>query len=554
MFATDSASDWDDSKSIYTSSTICNPFISLLYIQQSLQADLPSLQLLVRLADRAPQPFAETAVSSLPQLVNSALQASSSPAVVEVLIELVVEAARATTNGPSTTVDPQAPASALGADCLGLLLPRLAQQPSVMLHLITAAELVPNVLAGRANVLQATVQACLQAAAAAGHVQERLQAMQVIATLAAIGKVRRQVLSESSKTAILSSLPARCVEIMAEETDDSVEAWAADPVSLQDDGFGWEGDELALYAEDLLESLVRSFGAAALGVVLPAMQPMLQGSWQQQRAALAALQCCLTAAPVSFAPHVAAATAAALEFGLSEHVRVQFQAIVLLGVLCETGSQVVHAQAGRVLQTFAQAAQSPCTKTAAMACTALVSYCRPSGKTTIDGESLVVPFLSDLLAALVNGPLSSNRTDAGAIVAKVRAIGAVACLAEASGEAFVGYYNSVMPGLLACANAPASKNQHEMARLRGSAIEAATVIGQAIGEDNKELFGKDATAIMETAVSILSRSILDGDVVAGVPLDQLLSACARVSLSAAARDAQSPFTLSNTRCTRLLRS
>jgi hypothetical protein len=218
-------------------------------------------------------------------------------------------------------------------------------------------------------------------------------------------------------------------------------------------------------------------------------------------------------------------------FANSSNARVQFQAIFLLGVLCESGAhkdEIREQYGARLLQTLAQAAQSSCTKIAAMACFSMVSYCRgdPSDKTEMDGERFVVPYLSNVLQALVAGPLSLELSHAGAVVVKVRAVGAVACLAQASGPDFVAYYADIMPGLLACAQL-SSGGSYDVTRLKGAAIEAATIVGQAIGEDHRDVFVGDAEQIMRWAVPVLSHSSAAD--AAGMPLDQLLSACARIA-------------------------
>ena len=95
----------------------------------------------------------------------------------------------------------------------------------------------------------------------------------------------------------------------------------------------------------------------------------------------------------------------------SQNPRVQFQAMVLLGALCEAdeslGGEIRAANSGRLLQAMAGLVSSKCTKVAAIACLAFVSYCRGGQSSSKQGdESLVVPFLKDILLSLVTGPLS----------------------------------------------------------------------------------------------------------------------------------------------------
>jgi len=216
---------------------------------------------------------------------------------------------------------------------------------------------------------------------------------------------------------------------------------------------------------------------------------LANNEWKQQRAALSILEQCLFAAPVTFAQHVPVAVETALQLAsTSENVRVQFQAVVLLGALCEADEDLdgnIRAKYGpRILQVLARMVQCPCSKIAAVACLSLVSYCRGGG--AVDGETLVVPYLKELLMALVTGPLSWDVAQSGTVAVKIRAIGAVACLAQSAEEAFVPYYGDVMPGLLGCTQLPSQS--YEMSRLRGAAMEAATIVGQAVSESNRKHF------------------------------------------------------------------
>ena len=253
----------------------------------------------------------------------------------------------------------------------------------------------------------------------------------------------------------------------------------------------WEEDDAAIYAESLLCTFLQSLGGTqTLPVVLPMVETLLsnKNDWKQQRAALSILEQCLFAAPVTFAQYVPVAVETALKLATtSDNLRVQFQAVVLLGALCEADSALdgdIRGQYGaRILQVFAQMVQCKCSKIAAVACLSLVSYCRGGGD-VVNGATLVVPFLKEMLMALVTGPLSWDVSESGAVAVKIRAIGAVACLAQSSEDAFCPFYSNVMPGLLGCTQLPSPS--YEMSRLRGAAMEAATIVGQAVSESNRK--------------------------------------------------------------------
>lgn len=244
----------------------------------------------------------------------------------------------------------------------------------------------------------------------------------------------------------------------------------------------WEGDDTATYAEELLGSFLQSLGGKqALPVVLPMVETLLGNQeWKHQRAALSILEQCLYTAPVTFLSHLPITVETALHLTSSDNMRVTFQAVILLGALCGAdirGVDIRTQYGARILKELVNMVQHPCTKISAAACLTLVSYCR--GGDIKDRASLVIPYLKHLLMALVAGPLSQ---DNGAV--KIRAIGAVACLAEVAGEAFVPFYGDVMPGLLGCTQFPSPS--YEMSRLRGAAVEAATIVGQGVSESNRK--------------------------------------------------------------------
>lgn len=250
----------------------------------------------------------------------------------------------------------------------------------------------------------------------------------------------------------------------------------------------WEEDDTAIYAASLLSMFIQSLGGTqTLPVVLPTVETLLANNseWKQQRAALSMLEQCLFAAPVTFAQHVGIAVETALQLAsTSDNLRVQFQAVVLLGVLCEADDDLdgnIRAQYGaRILREFACMVHCRCSKIAAVACLSLVSYCRGGGSNSVDGATLVVPYLKELLVAFGDGSAF-----VGSVAAKIRAIGVVACLAQSAEEALVPYYGDVMPGLLGCTQL--QSQSYEMSHLRGAAMEAATIVGQAVSECNRTL-------------------------------------------------------------------
>ena len=378
-----------------------------------------------------------------------------------------------------------------------------------------------------------------------------------------------------------------CAELIINGVDDDVDSWRVDPPSLQSDAAtSWEEDDAAIYAESLLESFLRNLGGgtATLPVVLPLVEALMNSAagaangsgWRQYRAALSILERCLDAAPVTFAPHVPVAVEAALNLASNNPCeRVQLQALQLLGALCNadtveddpaysppanaTPIQVRAVYGGRILQAASALVASPCAKVSSHACLVLVSFCRGGNGKENCGVSIkkdfLVAYLQDVLMALASGPLSLDISDpvkvsAGAVTVLVRAISAVACLADTAGEDFAPFYGNIMPGLLGCtqfglqidtngvrAASAGSAIGHDFATLRGSAIESATIVGEAV--DNESIFVPDAEKIVGIILPSLKAAETGADAVSTIiPMDQLLAASARIACVMGERYAQ----------------
>ena len=554
--------------------------------------DIPSLRLLTAMAERAPTVFATTAVPSLPGLIQQVCSTcltnnttNNSTPILEALMQVLVQAATATqqqqttttailpfASQPVDTVDPQSPAAELGRTCLPVLMEHLSASLllssnhhtsvlEILQQWTNAATQCPSLLAGTKELLEAVVSACLVVANNTNNNNNNndeattaaLAALEVLSSLCAVGDVKRKILAVDPalcQTLVQGKYPqqnqlgviALTAQFMTSGVDDDVEDWASEPASLLEDD-QWEGDDNACYAESLFQSFLHSLAGPALAVALPLVESLLQNSnsndWKRQRAGLSMMEACLTSAPVSFTPHAPVAMEAALGLATAaQPLRVQWQALRLLGVLCETDvtleqTTVRQHYCLRILQCLSQAVQSPCSKVSSLACLAIVSFCRGGaaagkGISNDDSPHPVTQYLSDLLQSLVAGPLSLDVSNRGAVVVKIRAIGAVACLAEASGEAFAPFYASIMPGLLTCSQMQ-HRGSHEMTQLIGAAIESATIVGQATEADEttRAHYVTDAQQIMNLIVPMLQQAEAG---TSDMPVDQILSACARIAV------------------------
>jgi len=504
----------------------------------------------------------------------------------------------------SIPVDPKSFASKLGKACLPSLLAALARsggtdpdaRGNAARKLSHASTRCPSLVAGDIGVLGCLIKTCLALARIGSGSEDEdeanasLAALEVLASAVEVDDVRKRValtsamVSSGMEDLLRLSLIGEdgqsgairiCSEYIVSGTDDDLDAWTSDPASLQDSSSAssWDGDDVSSFAESLLESFLRHLGGGAqtLPVVLPLVEQLMQSSpdqWRNYRAALSMLEGCLDAAPVAFAPHVPVAVETALKLSSHPCVRVQYQSIQLLGALCHADStddeegnvQIRREHSGRILQALAQSCGSACSKVSAHASLALVSYCRggdgkPDAGKSVNKESLV-PYLADVLGALSSGPLRVDVTDpaavnSGGVAVLVRAISAVACLADASGESFAPHYASVMPGLLGCSKFGVEFDQagavrvapnatgHDFAQLRGSAVESATIVGQAVGTDNPDAFVPDAENIVQIILPLLNMAENGGDAGSVIPLDQILAASARIA--AIMGDRYAPF-------------
>lgn len=522
--------------------------------------DEMSLRLFAVLADRAPVAFAKIAVPSVPALVsNSNLTIPTTLAsVTEVLVNgaiattvTTVSLVRTAPNLDELVVDSSSPAAQLGSSLLELLGPiSTCPDESILLdclqNLSNAAVTCPSLLAGQSNVLHGVIKLCLGLAVVRPtSVQEysngngvTLSALQVLASLVSVADIRHRVLPHTLAQEIADTCIPVCANLMADGIEEeSFHDWMAEPATLVGDGMDNDGDDNddALFAESLIESFLQCLAGPALTVAMPFVQHLLQQSpmhdWRHARAACAILEIGLVVAPVALTNHIpeivriasqlAQNPASSGDAGLNP--RVQYQALHLLGALCETHSSVRELYGQLILERMAKALASPISKVSSTACLGIISYCRGGGgggdgSNDLDVAQCLVPFLPDLVLALIQGPLSLGGFDTGKTTVRVRAMGAVACLAEASGEAFIPFYANVMPGLLGSIQLP----QQDVA---AAALVSLTIVGQAVGKD---VYQGDAEHVLSCIVPLLGSGHVSSTS-SSWPVEELLVACARIA-------------------------
>jgi hypothetical protein len=431
-----------------------------------------ALKLWISLAERIPSIFGPMTVVC--DHLQAAVRSRASPALV---MQLVVQAAQATND-----------ASLLEQMSITCVMPLLQTTTydegtlhALLESLLDAATDAPALLR---PLIETVTHFCC---AAAGTIL--LPSVQVLVTYAdTYARMHQRHQLPALIAALEQELLPHMLQKLLEFAEFDAETWAE--VQLEE-AMHEEDDD---YTAQLLQDMLRLMGSQVLvRTILPAVQPCLmdlQLPWKAHRGALVALQSAAMALPVAFAQYAPVALQWALQQCQSSHCVLQYNALVLLGLLVD---HVDQENLPLVVDAISHLLRSPLVKVASTAACCVVSLARSDNEM----QSYVGTLLEALSSVLAHP------------VAQVRAVGAVAALAQVSQEDFVPYYAGVMPGLLSLFSQPQSEEY-----MRSAALETATIVGQAVGKD---IFHSDAIQFLQ---SILSQS--------QPPLEHLV-ACARIA-------------------------
>ena len=372
--------------------------------------------------------------------------------------------------------------------------------------LMTAASHVPSFLAGNFSLLSHVMSTLFAIAKCPLDTTTRLSSLEALTTLLQVPQVKIAIAQDTTGSiqSIMIGTQTNpggilhtCADLLVKGWDDDVQSWSTEPLALEDST--WEGDEIALHAQAILATLFSVVGGKGLSQILQLVDDLVRGPWKEIVSGLALLELLVEGSRYALGNKIVTAVDMALDFAGREDPRVQFQALQLLGVVCHSDATVeIRSKFGqRMLQVVARAVASPCPRISSQACLVLVSFCRGSG----NGEASMVesthllPYLGDILGSISSGPLSLPTTCNGNHVCYIRAFAAIACLANVVGAEFSSFYGNVMPGLLQCTTFSLERDGAgkiiggatglDAVILRGAAIEAATIIGQAVGEIGK---------------------------------------------------------------------
>jgi hypothetical protein len=516
----------------------------------SLEASISSpasLQVLATIAEKAPVPVTHLVVPSLPSLVSRICSSSVSDLTTLALTRVVVQGAVATTRNESYSIPSSTESTVQNLDSMivspddkaAVLSPTVAPLWQLLLacndetiayeclqEWSFCATVCPSVIAVQTNMLQGVMEGCLQLANHSASSTIRIAALQVLTSILSVGDVKRRILPSQPNLMSLATQVIAPAALLVLNVCDDVEYWAEEPATLVEGDDELEEDQDAFYAETLVCELLQQLPQVCLDPLLQLIQEYMSfgGDWRRIRAGLALLEGALAVAPVQLMPHATPLVEAALKFASSSNPRVLYHALRLLGSLCEAPWPLFYETHGAsVLERLANAlSPSACSKVNTMASLAIVSYCRSNSD--LDTEHLLVPYLGPLLTSLVQGPLATepSLSDVGHCTSQVRAMGAVACLAQAVGDQFAPYYDRLQPGLLKLATAGPTTTTSDVS---GAALQASTIIGSSV----PEMFSNDAKVLMQWMLPLLSHTDNAATTRSSVPMDQLLAACARIA-------------------------
>lgn len=187
----------------------------------------------------------QTNVMGIFQSAIGTLQTFLRPDALEALTEAICNVAVATEVKSSlvmqqhVTVDSASPAAQLGTCTLPSILTMmesiLQEESSLqkcLEHLAHAAGTCPSLLAGDVNVFLALIRTSLKLTTTCSELA--LSALEVLASLCAVGFVKRHILTTNAPihSLILGDVLRVCAELCVNGVDDDVAEWASEPATI----------------------------------------------------------------------------------------------------------------------------------------------------------------------------------------------------------------------------------------------------------------------------------------------------------------------------------
>jgi hypothetical protein len=250
--------------------------------------------------------------------------------------------------------------------------------------LMTAASHVPSFLAGTSSLLSHVVSTLHVIAKCPLDTSTRLSALEALTTLLNVPNVKLAIAQDGTGSIqhILIGTEASpgilqiCTELMVQGWDDDVQSWSTEPLALEDST--WEGDEIALHAQAILATVFSAVGGKGVPLTLQLVEGLVRGPWTEIVSGLVLLELLVEGSRYALGNNIVTALEMALDWAGREDLRVQFQALQLLGVVChaDTSAEIRSKFGQGMLQVVARAVASPCSRISVQACLVLVSFCR----------------------------------------------------------------------------------------------------------------------------------------------------------------------------------
>ena len=220
---------------------------------QCRNADAVSLTLLANLAERCPTVLCKTNpdfIGIFQAALGATNTADSLTALTHAICNVAIATQVATSGKPDAlsfassttrmdhiTVNLNSPAAQLGLACLVPLFTKMehANQNAIqscLEHFNHAASNCPSLFASDVTVFQGLVQTCLKLAF--NHSDLALASCQVLASLCAIGTVKRRILPSQPalRDLIQNNVLRICSEFIVNGVDDDVPEWASEPANI----------------------------------------------------------------------------------------------------------------------------------------------------------------------------------------------------------------------------------------------------------------------------------------------------------------------------------
>ncbi|KAF6812545.1 importin beta-3 [Colletotrichum sojae] len=286
----------------------------------------------------------------------------------------------------------------------------------------------------------------------------------------------------------------QCLSLMTdlgEDDDDAAEWLSSDDEQLDQE----ESDQNHVAGEQCMDRLANKLGGQTILAPtfnwLPRM--MTSMAWRDRHAALMAISAISEGCRELMIGELSQVLDLVVPALKDPHPRVRWAGCNALGQMSTDFAPKMQTDYfDRVLKAIIPVLDSPEARVKSHAAAALVNFCEEAEK------SILEPYLDELLNHLFQLLQNEKR------YVQEQALSTIATIADAAQAAFSKYYNTLMPLLV---NVLQRENEKEFRLLRAKAMECATLIALAVGN---ERLGSDAATLVNLLGNI-QQTITDAD-------------------------------------------